>query len=107
MEEEKKKLKVDNSSSKSINGWRVFFTIVAWISLFIGFISTMSGLQDLGHSWFDPSTLITGLTLLTFSIAFFITSVILKGLRTITEASEYKKALVEKEYEIDHSTYIP
>ena len=101
IEEGKKKLRVDNSCSKSIERWRIFFSIIAAIALIIGFFTTVGALADMGHSWYDPSTLVAGLTLLACSIAFSITSVVLKGLFTITEVSEYKKAIIKSEYIIE------
>ena len=98
---EKQTLKVNDKSSKAINAWKTFFLVIAWICLIGGIIVAIVGIED-ATSFYHPdsSTLIIGIAIAISSIPDFVIASLLRGLITITEASEYYKAKFESEYEI-------
>jgi TctA family transporter len=95
--EERKKQCVDNRVSSSVENSRIAIKIFGWFLFIVGIIVTIVGISDYSY---NAITLIVGVSMVSVSIPLFIICPFLKGLATIVEASEYKMALIEREYDI-------
>ena len=98
--EEKKVLKVDASCSKGIGNWQLFFSIGGWLLLIGGIITAVVGLSDANSYRPDYSTLIVGISICVLSLVFLFNSALLKGLNALVQGAEYKKAIIDEEYDV-------
>ncbi len=83
----KQELIVDVSASKSLKIWKTIIKIAAWIVVVVGVIIILIGEEY-------------GFIVVVSSLSLFFLSALLKGIKTIVEVAEYKKAKVEEEYVI-------
>ena len=97
--EEKKELRVDKSTSKKVGIWQGCFAMLGWLSLIAGIFTTIAGIDKANQLLYSETrTLFIGISLLVLAIVFLFNSALLKGVITIVQSSEYKKALVEDKF---------
>ena len=84
---------VDNSASSSLESLNKILKIIAIIIVIVGVIVMLIGVPD--FDW-RPEVLVSGFVIILSAIPIFMVRPIIGGLKTITEASEYIKADIEK-----------
>lgn len=98
---QKKVLRVDYSSSKKIDGWRLFYQIFGWLFLVGGIITTIVGIVNANEILYpETTTLYVGISLVITSLVFLFNSALLRGIGTLVENAEFQKAIVEQEYKV-------
>ena len=96
--EEKKTLAVNNAASRKVGKWQAFFAFLGWACFVIGIIVAIIGVLDYSHG---EAALIAGLSVFISSFVLLFNAALLRGLEAIVESSEYNKAVIEENYNIE------
>ena len=101
---EKKELVVNKQSLRVLNIWKVCLMFLAVLFTFLGLvliIGAVIGPVPLNGPYIFSSTLfLFGLLLISSGVVCFSLCATMNALKTITEVFEYKKAMIESEFEI-------
>lgn len=98
--EEKKKLKVNYSASKKVGDWQAVFGLFGWLFFVGGIITFIVGIVNASDYHGETTTLTVGAFILASAFVFWFNSAVLRGIETLVQSAEYKKAIVESEYEV-------
>lgn len=95
-------LKVLKKGSNAVDNARIAILVFAWLSLIVGAITALCGIEDASSYLYpDSTTLVIGISLAVSCIPQFILASIVRGFVVVVETAELKKELIRAEYKVE------